>query len=182
MKTKKQIFQERTRRMVVHRDSPQEPVDAATMLFAESQRLASLGHPLAKRMAWGMRLAAAKLESWGDAACSTRYVKLRPHQPSQDRMFDPATAPESAHAVSESKYATDPVGFMGKQMAKIERERDAARAELASLEPTHRHTWADACRVVDCEANQEWRLERCDCGSMREKAGTRVTTESPIPD
>lgn len=79
MRTKKQIFQDRIRRMVAHRDNPSAPVDAATMLHVESLRLSVHNHPVAKRMAWAMRLAAAKLEAWEDPAMLTRYVKISAH-------------------------------------------------------------------------------------------------------
>lgn len=78
MKTRKQIFQSRIRRMVVHRDNPAAPVDAATLLHAEAQRLAELGTPVAARMSWAFRLAATKLESWGDPACLVRFQKVPP--------------------------------------------------------------------------------------------------------
>jgi len=83
MKTKKQLFQLRIRRMVEHRDNPEAPVDAATLLHAEGSRLAAIGGPLANKMSWGIRLAAAKLECWGDPACLVRYQKVPPHN-SQD--------------------------------------------------------------------------------------------------
>lgn len=78
MKTRKQIFQDRIRRMVEHRDNPSAPVDAATLLHAEGLRLRNLKHPLAAKAGWGMLLAAAKLESWGDPACMVRYQKVSP--------------------------------------------------------------------------------------------------------
>jgi hypothetical protein len=76
--TKKHIFHTRIRRIVAHRDNPTAPVDAATLLHAESQRLAEIGHPLAQKMAWGMKLAASKLECWGDPACMVRFQKISP--------------------------------------------------------------------------------------------------------
>lgn len=79
MKTKKQIFQDRIRRIVAHRDHPAAPVDAATLLYTEGQRLRTLKHPLAAKAGWAMLLAAAKLESWGDPACMVRYQKVPPH-------------------------------------------------------------------------------------------------------
>ncbi len=79
MRTKKQIFQDRIRRLVEHRDNPAVPVDAATLLHAEAQRLSGLGPPLAVKMAWALRLAAAKLEAWGDPACMVRFQKIHPH-------------------------------------------------------------------------------------------------------
>lgn len=81
MRTRKQICTDRIKRIVEHRDKPAEPVDAATMLHIESQRLAIIGHPLSKRMSWAMRLAAAKLEAWGDPSCLTRYVKVTTKKP-----------------------------------------------------------------------------------------------------
>lgn len=54
----------------------------------------------------------------------------------------------------------------------VERERDAALAKLAELEPLHIHKWHDGCRVIRC-GEGEWRLEWCECGASREKAGSR---------
>jgi hypothetical protein len=76
MRTRKQILQDRIRRIVAHRDNPTAPVDAATLLHIEGQRLLSVGNPLAQKMSWSLRLAAAKLESWGDPACMVRYQKI----------------------------------------------------------------------------------------------------------
>lgn len=78
MKTRKQIFQDRIRRIVEHRENPLAPVDAATLLRNEGQRLRNLKHPLAAKAGWGMLLAAAKLESWGDPTCMVRYQKVHP--------------------------------------------------------------------------------------------------------
>jgi len=64
--------------MVAHRENPAAPVDAATLLHVEGQRLRTLKHPLAARAGWAMLLAAAKLESWGDPACMVRYQKVSP--------------------------------------------------------------------------------------------------------
>jgi hypothetical protein len=79
MKTKKQIFRDRIRRIVAHRENPAAPVDAATLLHAEGLRLASLRGPLARKMSWAFRLAAARLESWEDPACMVRFQKVPPH-------------------------------------------------------------------------------------------------------
>jgi len=81
MRTKKQIFQARIRRLAKHRDEPKLPVDAATMLLAEAsrlQRLSGSGSGIAQKMAWGMRLSAARLESWCDPAMLTQYQKVKP--------------------------------------------------------------------------------------------------------
>ena len=79
MRTKKQIFHDRIRRMVEHRDNPSAPVDAATLLHAEGLRLNAIGGPVACKMSWAFRLAAAKLESWVDPACMVRFQKVPPH-------------------------------------------------------------------------------------------------------
>lgn len=78
MRTKKQIFQDRIRRMVEHRENPYAPVDAATLLHAEGQRLRKLKNPIAAKAGWAMLLAAAKLEVWLDPACMMRYQKAPP--------------------------------------------------------------------------------------------------------
>lgn len=78
VKTKKQILQARTRRLVAHSSCPGAPVDAATLLHAEAFRFSRISNPLAQRMAWGMRLAAAKLEAWGDPASLTQFQKVAP--------------------------------------------------------------------------------------------------------
>jgi hypothetical protein len=78
MKTRKQILNDRIRRIAQHRDAPYAPVDAATLLHAETQRCYALGGRLANKMAWSFRLAAAKLESWCDPALLVRYQKITP--------------------------------------------------------------------------------------------------------
>ena len=81
MRTRKQIFQDRIHRIVAHRNQPFAPVDAATLLHAEGQRLSNLGGPIAGKMSWAFRLAAAKLESWGDPACMVRFQKITSNDP-----------------------------------------------------------------------------------------------------
>ena len=87
MRSRKQICQDRIRRMVAHRDNPAAPVDAATLLHNEGQRLRNLKHPLAAKAGWAMLLAAAKLESWGDPACMVRYARIE--KKSQCSSFGP---------------------------------------------------------------------------------------------
>lgn len=85
MHTQKQIFQQRIRRMVEHKSNPAAPVDASTLLLAESARLSSLPHPVARKMAWAYKLSAYRLESLCDPASLVRYNKAPPAESEDQR-------------------------------------------------------------------------------------------------
>lgn len=78
MSISKKAFQARIQRIVAHRDNPRHPVDAATLLHAESDRLSTIGHPLAQKMSWAFRLSAAKLESICDPATLVQFQRVKP--------------------------------------------------------------------------------------------------------
>lgn len=67
----------RIQRIVAHRDNPAAPVDAATLLRAEANRLRQMNRLApAQQMAWAFDLAAAKLDAWHDPAMQTRFQMI----------------------------------------------------------------------------------------------------------
>lgn len=66
----------RIRRMVEHRNNPTAPVDASTLLSKEAERLRFMNTPLSRKMAWGMAMASARLEAWGDPTSLVQYRKV----------------------------------------------------------------------------------------------------------
>ena len=78
----KQQFNNRIRHIVEHRKNPDAPVDAATLLHEEANRLAGVtlhgrGWQLCNRMQWAYRVAAARLECMTDPAMLVRYKKVK---------------------------------------------------------------------------------------------------------
>lgn len=75
MKTRKQLFQERIKKLVAHKNDPMAPVDASTLLLAEASRIAQYNSRIVRKMAWAYRLAAYRLETMSESCPIQRYWK-----------------------------------------------------------------------------------------------------------
>jgi hypothetical protein len=123
--TQKRLAWDRLQRLIAHRDNPAAPVDAATLLRAEADRLRQLGHPIGQRMAWAMSLAAAKLDAVEDPATRTRFKRCSgdPVQAAKPTLADRKAKRQAA---THAKAA----GARGRAVAA---EKRAILAQLAKL-------------------------------------------------
>lgn len=67
-------------------------------------------------------------------------------------MFDPTTAPETFAALNECKNSTTPAGYIGKAMAKVERQRDEWKR-------SHYHVCK---KLATCENDRDFNAELCE--------------------